>query len=139
MSGLGPQPLVLRWDYRENWRSISPEHRTDPRSRRHSRYRPVSALTGLIMMSTSVGREACRSHNRLIQHFTFRGQWLLHHRKLLVKAMIASTYASGSVACGVCPAPGNVRTSTRGSAAASLATTGAKIGGLWSPSVRRAG
>ena len=44
-----------------------------------------------------------------------------------MKALIAATYAAGSVTCGICPAPGNVKASTRESAAASLATTGAKI------------
>ena len=60
-------------------------------------------------------------------------------RWLRVKAMIASTYASGSRDVWNMSSPWKRKTSTRESAAASLATTGAKIGGLWSPSVRRAG
>jgi len=53
-----------------------------------------------------------------------------HVERFRVKAMIASTYASGCVAWGICPAPGNVTTATLGSTSASLLTTGAKVGGL---------
>src|SRR5262245_16061273 len=47
-----------------------------------------------------------------------------------VKARTTSAYTDGCVTCGMCPAPSKVRTVARGSAAASLATTGAKVGGL---------
>ncbi len=50
-----------------------------------------------------------------------------------------STYASGCVLCGVCPAPVYVTTSTCGSASATRATTAARCGGLWTPRVSRTG
>ena len=56
------------------------------RSLRHL-HRPLSnsyaRLFSCDAANASVQREAIRSHNRLLQHCTFRGQWLLHYPKLL--------------------------------------------------------
>ena len=66
---------------------------------------------------------------------------LLDHQVgfLRMKAVIASTYASAWVTCGMWPAPGNVTTDALGSTSATFATTGANVGGLWSPVVRSDG